>query len=143
MERLHPIALFALVAGGLAALALVGFGVLAASAAGEGAVPACTDMDPSLPRIEIDGYPFHGETFGPRSGPLILVLHGGPGYDYRSVLPLKALADPYFMVFYDQRGAGLSPRVAEGLTVDRYLEDSLAIADSFKPGEPFIVIGHS
>jgi hypothetical protein len=51
-----------------------------------------------------------------------------PGADYRSLLDLKALADDYFVVFYDQRGTGLSPRVEDPgeLTYELYLDDLAA-----------------
>jgi pimeloyl-ACP methyl ester carboxylesterase len=44
------------------------------------------------------------------------------GADYRYLLPLKALADDYRVVFYDQRGTGLSPRVpADSITLDSFV----------------------
>src|SRR5687767_1729721 len=67
--------------------------------------------DPSLPRVELNGYAFHSEHFGAPGKPVLIVLHGGPGADYRYLLGVKALADDYQVVFYDQRGTGLSPRV--------------------------------
>ena len=100
--------------------------------------------DPSLPSIEIDGYRFHGETFGDQGKPVVVVVHGGPGWDYRSLLPLKALADDYFVVFYDQRGTGLSPRVAaEQLTLDSTLNDLDMIIDLFRGEGRVSLIGHS
>ncbi|MFO7593519.1 MAG: alpha/beta hydrolase [Pseudomonadota bacterium] len=100
--------------------------------------------DPSLPYIEINGYRFHGQTFGNVDSPTVIVVHGGPGWDYRSLLPLKDLADEYFVVFYDQRGAGLSPRVdAEQLNLATALEDLDAFVDYFGDGEPVTLIGHS
>lgn len=100
--------------------------------------------DPSLPVIEAKGYRFHGEVFGdPESKPTI-VLHGGPGWDYRSLLPLKALSDQYRLVFYDQRGSGLSPRVSEEeLSIESSLADLDAIVDKFRNQGKVILIGHS
>ena len=43
----------------------------------------------------IDGYAFHAETFGGPANPPVLVVHGGPGGDYRLLLGLQALADQY------------------------------------------------
>lgn len=100
--------------------------------------------DSSLPVIEVNGYRFHGETFGKPSNPLVIVIHGGPGWDYRSLLPLKALADNYHVVFYDQRGAGLSPRVeAARLSLETSLADLDAIVERFRSGKEVILIGHS
>ena len=74
-------------------------------------VPQTVAEDPSLPAIDLAGTRFHAEAFGDPDAPVILILHGGPGKDYRGMLPLKALADDGFrVVFWDQRGAGLSKR---------------------------------
>lgn len=76
-----------------------------------------------------------------------MVLHGGPGVDYRSLLPLQALgADGYRVVFWDQRGAGLSKRHdAASYTMDGYLEDLRLVIEHYTvtPGQPLVLIGHS
>lgn len=74
-------------------------------------VPATVGDDSSLPVIQAAGYRFHGEQFNDPGNPPVIVLHGGPGADYRSLLDLRELADEFRVVFYDQRGSGLSPRV--------------------------------
>ena len=75
---------------------------------GEYIVPKTVAQDPSLPHITIDGVTYHAESFGDPSNPVVITLHGGPGGDYRSILSLQALADEYYVVFFDQRGAGLA-----------------------------------
>ncbi len=65
-------------------------------------VPATVVADASLPAIEINGVRLHAEVFGREGAPVVIVLHGGPGNDYRYLLPLQALADRYRVVFYDQ-----------------------------------------
>ena len=58
------------------------------------------------------------------------MLYGGPGNDYRYLLSLKALADDYFVVFYDQRGTGLSPRVdVKEHTIENMINDLNNIID--------------
>ena len=48
------------------------------------------------------------------------------------------------MVFYDQRGTGLSPRVDDDeLTFENYLADLDALVERFSPGRPVNLIGHS
>src|SRR4051794_23954393 len=75
-------------------------------------VPKTVAEDPSLPAVDLNGTRFHAEAFGDPDAPVIMVLHGGPGQDYRNSLPLKALADDGLrVVFWDQRGTGLSARV--------------------------------
>lgn len=103
-----------------------------------------TALDRNLPSLSIDGYRFHLEMHGSADRPVVVVLHGGPGLDYRSLLSLRALASDYRVVFYDQRGSGLSPRVAEAeLTLARFVADLDAIGRAVSPSEPVRLIGHS
>lgn len=109
-------------------------------------VPKTTVEDPTLPRIEIAGAALHAEAFGAQDAPTIITLHGGPGADYRGILPLKALADDgYRVVFWDQRGTGLSQRFdSDSYTMDGYLEDLRLVVEKMVPaGQPFVFIGHS
>lgn len=112
--------------------------------AGQYTVAATVIDDASLPQIEINGVRLHAETYGDPSDPVIIVLHGGPGGDYRSQLGAKALADTNFIVFYDQRGAGLSERVtAEELTVRAYMAELDGVIDRYSPDRPVTLLGHS
>jgi proline iminopeptidase len=74
--------------------------------------------------------------------PLVL-MHGGPGQDYTTLLPLKALADQFTLVFYDHRCNGLS----EGAEVSSMtLENLTADADALRQAlgfEKWAVLGHS
>jgi proline iminopeptidase len=102
------------------------------------------DQDRTLPAVELAGYRFHAESFGDAGKPVLIVLHGGPGADYRYLLPLKALADDYHVVFYDQRGTGLSPRVpASSITLDSFVSDLDAFVDHYGRGRPVHLVGHS
>jgi proline iminopeptidase len=130
--------------GSILAVAIIGAVVLYISTDGDYVVPALVSDDPSLPRVEIDGYTFHAETFGDPNNPIVIVLHGGPGGDYRSLLGLQALADEYFVVFYDQRGSGLSERIpAEQITYQSMLEDLDSFVDIYGKGKPVHLVGHS
>lgn len=74
-------------------------------------VPKTVDQDPTLPAIAINGTLLHVETHGKPTDPLLVLVHGGPGGDYRSLLKAKAMANEgFFTIFYDQRGTGLSKR---------------------------------
>lgn len=107
-------------------------------------VPRTVADDPVLPRLNIKGKLFHAETFGDSSKPVVIVVHGGPGWDYRGLLSLKGLSDEYHVVFYDQRGTGLSPRVDPGeLTLESTLGDLDSIVDHFGKGGKVALIGHS
>jgi proline iminopeptidase len=129
--------------GVVAALFLAGVVLLVAVDA-PGPVPATVMDDPDLPAIEVDGVRLHAEAFGPEHRPFVLVLHGGPGNDYRALLSLEALTPDFRVAFYDQRGAGLSQRVAaEQLTIDDYIEEVDGVARHFATDQPVHLIGHS
>ncbi len=74
--------------------------------------------------------------------PLVL-MHGGPGQDYTSLLPFKALADQFTLIFYDHRcnghsiGAEVTSMTWENLTAD---VDALRQKLGFKK---WAVLGHS
>lgn len=101
--------------------------------------------DPVLPSDTISGVQLHMRVHeGPADAPVIIVLHGGPGGDFRSLEALARFSDEYTVVFYDQRGAGLSERVPAGmLTLEGYLSELTAIVANVSPDAPPILIGHS
>lgn len=114
-------------------------------------VPKTVSEDSSLPALKLNNSNFHLETFGDQNNPVVIMLHGGPGNDYRYLLPLQerhnnyGLADDYFLVFWDQRGCGLSQRHDRSeLTLEKYAEDLEQLVEYFAPnGKPVILIGHS
>lgn len=112
---------------------------------GDYSVARLVTDDPTLPSQTIAGVQLHLRVHeGPTDAPVIIVLHGGPGGDFRSLTALASLSDEFTVVFYDQRGAGLSERVpAEMLTLDGYLTELTAIVDAVSPGATPILIGHS
>lgn len=74
-------------------------------------VPKTVDEVPSIPSIFVNGCQLHSEAFGHPDSSIIIVIHGGPGSDYRSLLNCKEFANYGFrVVFYDQAGTGLSQR---------------------------------
>ena len=74
-------------------------------------VPKTVDQDPNLPSISVNGAKLHAQAFGPADSTLIICIHGGPGANFKYLLNCKSLADKgYIVVFYDQRGSGLSER---------------------------------
>lgn len=128
----------------LLAVIVVLFGLGYVLTFGEYHVPATVDQDPSLTSITIDGYTYHAETFGDPANPVVIAVHGGPGGDYRSNLSLQALADEYFVVFFDQRGSGLSPRVdPKEITLESAIADLDAVVEYFGQGKKVNLVGHS
>lgn len=107
-------------------------------------VPKTTALDSSLPRTEINGYPFHTEVYGSEDLPTVIVVHGGPGGYFTYLRSLSALSDKYRVVFYDQRGAGLSPREGtEGYTIDGFIKDLDDMVNIYSKNGPVRLIGHS
>ena len=100
--------------------------------------------DSTITHITIDDIVFHAETHGSDTNRTTIVIHGGPGQDYRYLLPMKELADEFHMVFYDQRGTGLSPRVDPGeLTLQGTIDDLHRIITYYSPDEKVNILGHS
>lgn len=110
-------------------------------------VPETVIENPELPSIIINGTVLHAEAFGNPSNPVLVVLHGGPGADYRSLIQYKELAnDGYYVVFFDQRGSGLSERLDKSyITLDNYLEDLEQIINHYTLSDTQSVsfLGHS
>ena len=110
-------------------------------------VPKTVPEDPSRPAITVNGTRLHSETFGNAADPMVVVLHGGPGADYRSMLNCKNLAnDGYFIVFYDQRGAGLSQRHDKSTySIQLMLDDLTGVIAYYRksPIQKVFLLGHS
>ncbi len=107
-------------------------------------IPKTIQFDESLPYTEIEGYKFHTEIFGNPGSTPIIVVHGGPGGDYEYLKSLQNLAQNHRVIFYDQRGNGLSPRVDKAqLTLEKNLDDLHAIIQHFSSDEKVKLIGHS
>jgi len=111
---------------------------------GDYSVPKTVENNQSIPFIVVNDVVFHAQTFGNDSNKTVIIIHGGPGNDYRYLLPIKALSKNYFVVYYDQRGTGLSPRVDEKeQSLENSLNDLSNIIDYYSPDETVNLIGHS
>jgi proline iminopeptidase len=111
-------------------------------------VPKTVEQDFSLPSITVNGAKFHAEAFGPADSAIILVLHGGPASDYRYLYNCKAFANQgYRVVFYDQRGTGLSQRFPKShyTSVQQSYDDINAIIDFYRKSasQKVFLLGHS
>ena len=94
--------------------------------------------------------PLYWVKYGQRSAssgigsPRLLVLHGGPGADHRYMLPqMLHLGERYDLLFYDQRGGGLSKADARiPITWQTQVEDLAAVVAEFSL-EPLSIVGYS
>lgn len=114
-------------------------------------VPLTVEQDASLPSLRINGTLLHVESFGRSTDPVVILLHGGPGGDYRSLMGAKQLTeDGYLVVFYDQRGSGLSKRENKNQytnadAIQLFIEDLNALVNHFKLSDTqkVFLVGHS
>ncbi|MEJ0031936.1 MAG: alpha/beta fold hydrolase [Bacteroidota bacterium] len=110
-------------------------------------VPKTVVDDTSLPSITVNGTQLHAEAFGNPNDPMVVFLHGGPGSDYRNAFPLKDLTEEgYYVVFFDQRGAGLSERHPYGsYSIQQAFDDLGAVIAHYKtsPSQKVFLFGHS
>ena len=110
-------------------------------------VPKTVEQDASIPSITVNGAKFHAETFGNPADKMLVILHGGPGSDYRYLLNCKEFANHgYYIVFYDQRGSGLSQRFDKrSYSTDIMIEDLNAVIAHYKtsPTQKVFLLGHS
>jgi len=71
------------------------------------ALQAQGSLHPTEHRIPVDGASLYVRTIG--QGQSLIVLHGGPDFDHRYLLPeLDRLRDEFRLIYYDQRGRGRS-----------------------------------
>lgn len=109
-------------------------------------VPKTTADDAGPSRTIVGDYAFHTESFGNPAKPPVIVVHGGPGGDFEYLRSLSALGDEFHVLFYDERGSGLSPRLEKNtlpIPIAQYVEDLNALATIHGKGQPIRLIGHS
>lgn len=105
------------------------------------------DQDLTLPSISVNGTQLHAETYGNPDSAMVVFLHGGPGGDYRNGLNAKQLAaNGYYVVFYDQRGSGLSKRHNKSsYSIQLMFDDLSAVIQHYRksPTQKVFLFGHS
>ena len=110
-------------------------------------VPKTVVENLSLPSITVNGAKLHAEAFGHPDSAIIIVLHGGPGSDFRYLLRCKEFANQGFrVVFYDQRGSGLSQRFSKASYSLQIMFDELTgVINHYKtsPNQKVFLLGHS
>jgi len=79
------------------------------------------------------------------NGPVLLVLHGGPGASHDYFLPyLLPLMRTHRLVFIDERGSGRSEKLQDpsSYTIENMVEDVEAVCRTLNLGRPAL-LGHS
>lgn len=72
----------------------------------------------------------------------LLLMHGGPGLDHTSLLPLQPLADHFTLIFYDQRCNGRSNGEVTSMTFENLTADAEALRQELGIDQ-WAVLGHS
>ncbi|MEP7064971.1 MAG: alpha/beta fold hydrolase [Gemmatimonadota bacterium] len=82
--------------------------------------------------------------YGPEDAPQLLVLHGGPGASHDYLLPqMLELARDHRLIFYDQRGGGLSrAEDRTPITWQTHVADLAAVVRELSL-EPLTIVGYS
>jgi proline iminopeptidase len=104
---------------------------------------SAADRAPRVAGVMVDGASLHTRSLG--TGPIAIVLHGGPDFDHRYLLPaFDELGDLFQLVYYDQRGRGRSATGvrAEDVTLASELRDLDAVRRHYG-SDHAILIGHS
>jgi proline iminopeptidase len=88
--------------------------------------------------------PLYWAEYGPPDATPLLVVHGGPGAHHDYLLPqLLALADEYRLIFYDQRGGGLSKTAdRSAITWRTHVADLDAVVQEMSL-DPATLVGYS
>jgi proline iminopeptidase len=124
-------------------LVLLMIAALSAAACRSPDVSTSKAITPAEGLKDINGTQLYYKAMG--KGEPLFVLHGGPGGSHRYFLPhMEQLADQYQLVFYDQRGTGLSNGRLDlkAISIDQFVEDleALRVAFGF---DKISLIGHS
>lgn len=94
-----------------------------------------------MPHMSVRDVSLYVEVMG--NGYPLLLMHGGPGVDHHTMLPLRPLSDRFKLIFYDHRCNGRS----EGAEVQTMTWENLtADADALRQSlgfERWAVLGHS
>lgn len=110
-------------------------------------VPKTVVEEPELPSISVNGTILHSEAYGNPDNSMIVFLHGGPGSDYKNGLNAMQLAENgYYVVFFDQRGTGLSKRHDKSsYSIQLYLDDLAAVIEHYRTSssQKVFLLGHS
>lgn len=93
----------------------------------------------------VNGFRMHYLDEGPRSGEILLMLHGNPSWSYLYRKPVLAWRDRYRCIVPDHIGMGLSEKptaAAYPYTLARRIDDLDALMEMLAPDKPLTLILH-
>ena len=135
--------------GAVLAAVVVALGLWALVPAGTAAIDG-PDAIASVERVTLGGFPQTILVRGrDRHLPVLLYVHGGPGFGQLPLAPLYSgqLERHFVVVHWDQRGAGASCSGVDFATVtrERIVADTVELAEQLNQrfGGPIILLGHS
>ena len=91
-----------------------------------------------MPIVNANGIEIYYETAGPRHAPPLLLIQGLTGYTKDWAPQLPAFQDDFYVITFDNRGAGKSTQPEPGYTVADMAEDTAALLDVLNIPQAFI-----
>jgi len=90
--------------------------------------------------VDVEGLGLVPDGPSMRERPVLLALHGGPGFDHTSFKPdFGALADVAQIVYVDQRGQGRSDRCdPDTWTLAQWADDVVALCEALEIEQPYV-----
>ena len=105
------------------------------------ALQAKRETESSEPRISVGSASLQVRTIG--KGKSVIVLHGGPDFDYGYLLPeLDRFKDAYRLIYHDQRGRGKSADHVrpEDVTLASDVDDLDKVRQHFQLESPVLLV---
>ncbi|MBI1395708.1 MAG: alpha/beta fold hydrolase [Betaproteobacteria bacterium] len=93
--------------------------------------------------IPINGLRYHVRTWGTPGQEVLVLLHGWMDVSASFQFVADALERDWYVVAPDWRGFGLTQWAPDGYWFPDYFADLDALLETFSPGQPAIVFGHS
>jgi len=104
---------------------------------GRTGVTPTVEFAPLLPLVELKSYRFHVRSYGAETSPPLIVVHCEPGGNSGYLKPIRDLAKDNYVIFHDEHGTGLPPRVKKDtLTLESSPDDLHANVDHYDAQGP-------
>lgn len=91
-----------------------------------------------MPVVNLPDHYLYYETSGDPAAPPLFIISGLTDYIAKSAWQINDLSDEYFVIAYDNRGAGRSSSAKPGYTVADMADDAVAVLDALHVSEAYI-----